>query len=117
MGHKGHSDAGNSHGERPILITGGAGFIGTHLAHRPLSNGKPVLLYDNLSRPGVEHNLAWLRREHGDLMKFELADTRNREVLRKVVQRASQMRWNRRTPFKLDGKHGRKKEPPLAQAF
>lgn len=90
-GLNGHSHNGNGHGERPALITGGAGFIGTNLAHRLLSVGKPVLLYDNLSRPGVEQNLAWLRREHGDLVQFELADTRNREALRKAVRSASQV--------------------------
>lgn len=48
--------------ERPVLITGGAGFIGTNLAHRLLSSGRTVLLYDNPSRAGVEENLRWLRR-------------------------------------------------------
>ena len=38
---------------RPVLITGGAGFIGTNLAHRLLAAGVPVLLFDNASRPGV----------------------------------------------------------------
>src|SRR4051794_31414381 len=82
---------GNGHRLRPVLITGGAGFIGTNLAHRLLSDGKPVLVYDNLSRPGVEQNLDWLRREHGDLLQFELADTRNAEALRKAVRNASQI--------------------------
>src|ERR1041384_2881805 len=58
----------------PVLITGGAGFIGTNLAHHYLSQGQPVLLYDNLSRPGVERNLAWLRQTHGELVQIELAD-------------------------------------------
>jgi CDP-paratose 2-epimerase len=87
----GDSRDGQDQGLRPVLITGGAGFIGTNLAHRLLSEGVPVLVYDNLSRPGVEQNLEWLRREHGDLVQFELADTRNRETLRKAVQRASQI--------------------------
>ena len=40
-----------SHGvKRPVLITGGAGFIGTNLAHRLLDSGRPVIIYDNLSR-------------------------------------------------------------------
>jgi len=76
---------------RPVLITGGAGFIGTNLAHRLLSEGRPVLIYDNLSRAGVEQNLAWLRAEHGELVQFQLGDTRNRELLRKAVQDASQI--------------------------
>ena len=51
-------------GHRPTLITGGAGFIGTNLADRLLSDGSRVILYDNLSRPGVEENLGWLLKKH-----------------------------------------------------
>jgi CDP-paratose 2-epimerase len=76
---------------RPVLITGGAGFIGTNLAHRLLSSHKPVLLYDNLSRPGAEQNLAWLRRTHGSLVRFEHADVRNRDALRCAARQASQV--------------------------
>jgi len=78
-------------GQRPVLITGGAGFIGTNLAHRLLSEGRAVLIYDNLSRAGVEQNLGWLREEHGELVQFQLGDTRNREELRKAVGQASQI--------------------------
>ena len=39
------------------LITGGAGFIGSNLAHRLLGAGRRVRILDNLSRPGVEPNL------------------------------------------------------------
>ena len=46
---------------RPILITGGAGFIGSNLADRLASQGHEVRIYDALSRPGVERNLGWLR--------------------------------------------------------
>jgi CDP-paratose 2-epimerase len=75
--------------EKPVLITGGCGFIGTNLAHRLCSSGQSVLLFDNLSRPGVEHNLAWLRRTHGDLMRVEVADVQDPHVLRHAVDRAS----------------------------
>ena len=44
-----------------ILITGGAGFIGTNLAVSYLSDGHPVTVLDNFSRPGVEGNARWLR--------------------------------------------------------
>ena len=45
-----------------VLITGGAGFIGTNLAARLASDGRDVIVFDNLSRPGVERNLEWLYR-------------------------------------------------------
>lgn len=77
--------------DRPVLITGGCGFIGTNLAHRVLSGGRPVLLFDNLSRPGVERNLAWLHRTHKDLMRIEAADVQDPHLLRRAVERASQV--------------------------
>ena len=49
---------------RPVLVTGGAGFIGSNLADRFASEGHDVLIYDALARPGVERNLAWLKRRH-----------------------------------------------------
>ena len=47
-----------------ILITGGAGFIGTNLADHYLSLGHHVTIYDNLSRPGVTANLDWIKSTH-----------------------------------------------------
>ena len=64
----------------PVLITGGAGFIGTNVAHRFLSWDQPVLLFDNLSRPGVEKNLEWLKKTHGSLVEIEEADVRDAVV-------------------------------------
>lgn len=77
--------------KRPALITGGAGFVGANLASRLLSEGHPVLLFDNLSRPGVERNLQWLREAHGDLAQIEIADVRNAPALARAVKRASQV--------------------------
>ena len=48
-------------GRRPVLVTGGAGFIGSNLADRLAREGHNVLVYDALARPGVERNLAWLK--------------------------------------------------------
>jgi CDP-paratose 2-epimerase len=74
--------------DKPVLITGGAGFIGTNLAHRIAAAGVEVLIYDALVRPGVERNLAWLRAQHGARVHFEHADTRDAERLRAAVARA-----------------------------
>ena len=74
---------------RPVLISGGAGFIGTNVAHRLLSEGVPVLVLDNLSRPGVERNLEWLCDTHGSLVKVDIADVRNAGAVRRAVAEAS----------------------------
>jgi CDP-paratose 2-epimerase len=76
---------------RPVLITGGSGFIGTNLAHRLLSAGCPVLLFDNLSRPGVERNWQWLRATHGDRVQLESADVRDPRPLQRAARHASQV--------------------------
>ncbi len=76
---------------RPVLITGGAGFVGANLAHRLLSEGRPVLLFDNLSRRGVEQNLRWLRATHGNRAQVEIADVRNALALARAVERSSQV--------------------------
>ena len=76
---------------RPVVITGGAGFIGTNLADRLLSSGQPVLLFDNLSRPGVEQNLAWLRQRHGDLLQTEVRDVRDLYAVKEVLRRADRV--------------------------
>ena len=67
------------------LITGGAGFIGTNLADRLLSQGAPVLVLDDLSRPGVERNLEWLRARHAGRLQVQIADVRDMAAVRRVV--------------------------------
>jgi len=74
--------------EKYALITGGAGFIGTNLADRLLTSGKRVLVYDNLSRLGVEKNLAGLREKHGPRLLIDIADVRDPFSLKKAVQGA-----------------------------
>jgi CDP-paratose 2-epimerase len=67
--------------DRPILITGGAGFIGSNLADRFASEGHRVLVYDALCRPGVERNLHWLRNNHGDRIDSIIGDVRDEDEL------------------------------------
>ena len=45
---------------RPVLVTGGAGFIGSNLVNRLAAEGHKVIIYDALSRAGVQDNLDWL---------------------------------------------------------
>lgn len=76
---------------KPVVITGGAGFIGTNLADRLVREGHRVIVYDNLSRPGVEQNIEWLKSTHGSAITFELADIRDPHVLREAVAQAGKM--------------------------
>jgi CDP-paratose 2-epimerase len=72
-------------GRRPVLITGGAGFIGTNLAARLLRQGRRVRIYDSLARPGAEENLRWLLAQHRARLQVEIADLRSAARLRSAV--------------------------------
>lgn len=70
------------------LVTGGAGFIGTNLVARLLDEGQEVLVMDNLSRVGVDRNLAWLKHRYKDGLRVLLGDIRNPHAVRHAVQDA-----------------------------
>ena len=73
----------------PVLVTGGAGFIGCNLADRLAGEGHDVIVLDALARAGVETNLDWLKQRHGDRIRPIIADIRDQEAVAKAVQGAS----------------------------
>ena len=67
------------------LITGGAGFIGSHLAECLLERGDQVLLMDNLSTGSME-NIRHLKKY--DRMHYFLERLENRQLLAELVDEA-----------------------------
>ena len=74
--------------EKPVLITGGAGFIGSNLANRLAKSGKKVVVIDSLARPGVEENAAELKRLHPRNISVLITDVRD-EAAAVAVSEAS----------------------------
>ena len=68
------------------LITGGAGFIGIHLAHRLLLAGESVRILDNLSGPSVNCNLEWLLERHKNDIDVRLEDVRDPVAVAEAVR-------------------------------
>jgi UDP-glucose 4-epimerase len=64
---------------RPVLVTGGAGFVGSHLCDRLLAEGHPVVAVDDLTT-GREVNLADAL-EHGEAFTFTEMDVRSQGLL------------------------------------
>lgn len=73
------------------LITGGAGFVGTNLADRLLSQGERVVVLDDLSRPGVERNLQWLRATYPDHLQVVQGDIRDPDDVRLAARAADRV--------------------------
>ena len=65
-----------------VLITGGAGFIGSHLAEALCRRGARVTVLDNLSL-GKAANLAW--RTSGDDLEFIEGDFRDEKLLTQIL--------------------------------
>jgi len=74
-----------------VLITGGAGFIGSNAAAFYLRQGSHVTILDNFSRIGSGLNASWLKKvSHADRLTIIKGDVRKPTVvLQKVVKKAS----------------------------
>lgn len=71
-----------------ILVTGGAGFIGSNLVAHYLSRGRNVRVLDNLSRAGTEKNLKWLQSMGSSRLELVVGDVVDHEQLREVARDA-----------------------------
>ncbi|MHC4104053.1 MAG: SDR family NAD(P)-dependent oxidoreductase [Planctomycetota bacterium] len=68
-----------------VLVTGGAGFIGSHLAERLLNGGHKVVAVDNLSTGSFKNVENFQNR--GDF-EFVEGDIRNSELIEGLVERS-----------------------------
>jgi len=73
---------------RTILITGGAGFIGTNVVAHYLKKGYKAVVFDNLSRVGAKENLKWLKKQKGKFI-FIKGDIRNDKKLLKTFKKSN----------------------------
>lgn len=74
-----------------ILVTGGAGFIGSNLVHHLAAAGHDLTVLDNLSRRGAAANLDWLKSELQERFRFVLGDVRDWETVRHVADGVEQI--------------------------
>ncbi len=71
-----------------ILITGGAGFIGSHLAEKLLKEGHEVSVIDNLSTGKYSNIIHLIKNEK---FNYVIDSILNREVLEKLIKNADQI--------------------------
>jgi UDP-glucose 4-epimerase len=67
------------------LLTGGAGYIGTHIADEFIRAGKSVVIYDSLYQ-GLESRIIYLRARHKEEIPFIKADIRDYNELESVIR-------------------------------
>jgi len=70
---------------KKILITGGAGFIGSHLAEKLLQRGEEVFVIDNLSTGSLKNILHLKRNKNFHFTKGSVLDRKRMERLIKKV--------------------------------
>src|SRR5581483_9402828 len=69
-----------------VIVTGGAGFIGSNISAAFLRDGHRVTVFDSLARSGVERNLEWLESQAPPkALRFVRGDVRDADLVRAVV--------------------------------
>ena len=64
-----------------LLITGGAGFIGTNIALEAISQGHKVIAFDSITRKGTEDNISIIEKSGAGILR---ADVRNKEDFKRI---------------------------------
>jgi UDP-glucose 4-epimerase len=64
------------------LVTGGAGFIGSHLVDRLMEDGHEVRVLDNLSAGSIDNIMHWMGNERFEFIKGDMMDV---ETVKKAI--------------------------------
>jgi len=72
--------------EPPVLVTGGAGFVGSNLTAALAGAGRRVRVLDNLSRAGVQANAAWLAARFPAVVEIVRADVRDAGAVARAAE-------------------------------
>ena len=67
------------------LLTGGAGYIGSHIADEFIRSGKNVVIYDSLYQ-GLESRIVYLRAKHGVEIPLIVGDIRDYNEIENVIR-------------------------------
>ena len=67
------------------LLTGGAGYIGSHIADEFIRSGKSVVIYDSLYQ-GLESRIVYLRAKHGVEIPLIVGDIRDYNEIENVIR-------------------------------
>ena len=68
-----------------VIVTGGAGFVGSNVADAYLRDGHRVTVFDSLRRPGTERNLEWLASHGGDRLEVVRGDVRDARLVEDLL--------------------------------
>ncbi|MEM9568583.1 MAG: UDP-glucuronic acid decarboxylase family protein [Cyanobacteria bacterium P01_E01_bin.34] len=69
-----------SHSGRQVLVTGGAGFIGSHLIDRLMARGDDVICLDNFYTGSKRNVLKWLNHPRFELIRHDITEPIRLEV-------------------------------------
>jgi UDP-glucose 4-epimerase len=70
------------------LVTGGAGYIGSHVVDQFISDGKNVIVFDSLST-GKKSRIEFLEKLHNSAIPLVVGDIRNKSDLGEVFRKYS----------------------------
>ncbi|MHA1863842.1 MAG: SDR family oxidoreductase [Candidatus Thorarchaeota archaeon] len=66
-----------------VLVTGGSGFIGSHIVDRLMNDGAFVRVLDDMSNGSESNNSTWLENERFEILR---GDMRKEDVVKKAME-------------------------------